>query len=229
MFSFKKKESNQSLENGNKSFIIKRVNGLKSVALLSAVVFTMLSGCVSDKEYEEVKMENEELSAQYSEYLETISSIYREYDEKYEEAKMKNEELSAQYSEYSEAISSIYREYEDEVFKYKYESIANDDKCKEDMKNFIEEYKSYCQETSFDFEDYQQYVCNGYKTKLNEYVAYFEHYLKYGMGTVNYSDLEAKLDDAQETFGKLKGYVNTINTEKNAKGNSLEEYELGLE
>lgn len=197
MFSFKKKDSNQSLENTNNSFISKRVDGLKSVALLSAIMLTMLSGCVSDKEYEEVKMRNEELSAQIREYQNGCSALYREYD--------------AAVQEYQNA------------------SYAQDEQLGEDMKNFIEEYNSYCQETSFNFEDYDQYICNGYKVEINNSIARFEKFLNHNMSTINYLELAGELDYAQETFGKLKGYVRAINTEKNAKDNIQEEYEPGLE
>ncbi len=196
MFS-KNKDSNQSLENINKSFISKRVDGLKSVALLSAVALTMLSGCVSDKEYQEVKNKNEELSSIYIQYRDADLALYREYNETIE----------------------------------KYDAALNlqDEQLREDMVNFINEYNDYCENTSFDFEDYNKYVCNGYKAKINEYVDYFNKFLNHHMPVVKYRELDAKLDDAQETFGALKGYVNAINVEKNIQNSNQEEYELGLE
>lgn len=137
MFNFKKNNSDTS-ENVNKSYIKRRFNGIRSVALLGAVALS-LGGCLSlqeYKEYKELKEQNERyewrLPDDIDAELERIESDYQSQLEKYE--------IWNEMREFDKAIT---------------------------IDNFLSEYYEFCEETTFDYEGEHKEIIDGYLTILD--------------------------------------------------------------
>ncbi len=137
MISFDKNNSDKS-ENVNKSYIKRKFNGIKSVALIGAIALS-LGGCLSlqeYKEYKELKEQNEwyewQLPEDVDAELELKEANYKSKVEQYE----RWEEMR----EFDKTITMV---------------------------NFLKDYAEFCEETTFDYEGEHKEIIDGYLAILD--------------------------------------------------------------
>lgn len=203
MFNFKKNNSDTS-ENVNKSYIKRKFNGIRSVALLGAVALS-LGGCLSlqeYKEYKKLKEENERYEWQ----------LPRDVDAELEmiESGLQNE-------------LDIYKTWVDNKNNRRITDIIE----------LIDEYNAFCAENTFDYTGVHKNKIDGYNDTIKKCIVVLKNYLEYvenGDKELAIESVDDNLDLAQETFGELQGYliyVQSIQPQQTAT--QSEETELELE